>query len=201
MSDTFSRRRALTWIICAFVVVLGLPAGAFAVVAGSNAFITDAGTGHRAHVNSSGQLQVNAGGSAVKVAGIARTSSFPAKPYTMFCTASNASTNVDCVKTVPVGETFVVQSMTLECSNNVANVAVVPEVEDWNSAYTTETSLYVLPTSASQLDYSGYYDTASPLVGTEYLSGNVIFTCNASRTAISGYTMSVAATAQGYLSP
>jgi hypothetical protein len=63
-----SRRRGLgpftggqlTAIVITFVVVIGFPVGAFAVVSGSNSFVTDATSGKQAKVNSLGQLATTA---------------------------------------------------------------------------------------------------------------------------------------------
>jgi len=47
----------LTIIIVAICVMVMLPVGAFAVVSGSNVFVTDATTGAQAKVNAQGELQ------------------------------------------------------------------------------------------------------------------------------------------------
>ena len=52
----------LTLIIVTVVVMVGLPVGAFAVVKGSNSFITDATSGTHAKVTSNGQLQTHPNG-------------------------------------------------------------------------------------------------------------------------------------------
>ena len=48
----------LTVIIVAIAVMIMLPVGAFAVVSGSNVFVTDAVTGKQQKVNAAGQAQV-----------------------------------------------------------------------------------------------------------------------------------------------
>jgi hypothetical protein len=48
----------ITVIILAVVVMVGLPVGAFAVVSGSNVFVTDATSGKHATVNPGGQMLV-----------------------------------------------------------------------------------------------------------------------------------------------
>ena len=55
----------LTVIVTAVVVMVMLPVGAFAVVSGSNAFVTDATSGKHAAVNTLGQLTVADGATTV----------------------------------------------------------------------------------------------------------------------------------------
>lgn len=202
MSDSFSRRKALTWIICTVIVVLGLPAGAFAVVAGSNTFITDPGTGHRAHVNTSGQLLVNTGGSSVKVSntvpvsGTVRANTYPLKPFTATCTgfAPSNSQQALCHVSIPTGETFVVQSASMRCerdTNTPARVAM--------DGYDTNGHPITLsPVPGPDGSYlNSWWDTNAQLSGTAYITGLIDFQC----VSISNIQLSAWGTAQGYLYP
>lgn len=197
MSDSFSRRKALTYVVCTLIVVLGLPAGAFAVVAGSNVFITDSGTGHRAHVNSSGQLQVNAGGSSVKVSNTVRANEFPAKPFTLACLGGNSSPHASCPTAVPSGETFVVQSLSVYCSRNV-DTPVVMSVEGHT---TTGGAVEMFPVAGPDSQDGSLWVTASQLTGTEYFKGSLTFVCAGNDTGPGPNNWNVQGVAQGYLYP
>jgi hypothetical protein len=197
MSDSFSRRKALTYIVCTLIVVFGLPAGAFAVVAGSNVFITDSGTGHRAHVNSSGQLQVSASGSSVRVSNTVRTNAYPAKPFTLACEGSNTAPTASCGTAVPTGETFVVQSLSMYCNRNV-NTPVTMFAE---GHATIGAAIELYPVPGPDGSYAGpLYTTEAQLTGTEYLTGVLTFACDGNDPGGSN-TWDVHGIAQGYLYP
>lgn len=179
MSDNFSRRRALTWIICTVIVVLGLPAGAFAVVAGSNAFITDPGTGHRAHVNASGQVLVNAGGSTVRVAsngaplpitGSVSIAGAPAQPFTSHCAAVDGSglTQIGCqIINVPTGKRLAITGAWLDCWTAAAGTGGVPGYIVLRDGTGSAPSINV-PLTPQGLDYSGYNEFSGAIGGPIY---------------------------------
>ncbi|MGN6722418.1 MAG: hypothetical protein ACTHJM_07385 [Marmoricola sp.] len=198
MSDSFSRRKALTYIVCTVIVVLGLPAGAFAVVAGSNVFITDSGTGHRAHVNSSGQLQVNTTGSSVKVSNTVRATEYPAKPVALGCEGGNTLPTASCQAAVPNGETFVAQSLSVSCERNV-NTPVRMSVD----GHTTKGGAFTMyPVPGPDGAYTGpTYTTASQLTGTEYLTGTITFHCDGVDPGSGPNSWDMHGIAQGYLYP
>lgn len=203
MSDSFSRRRALTYVTCAVVIALALPAGAFAVVAGSNVFVTDPSTGHRAHVNSSGQLSVSDTGSTVKVGntvpvtGTVRTLAFPAKPYSIFCSPSTSTTYaVECLKAIPAGETFVVQSLSGMCERSTA----APVRLDVQGSDAAGHPVYMGLVPGPDGGYSNsWWDTNAQLTGTEYFTGTLEMDCIG--TSSPGYRLLLDATAEGYLYP
>jgi len=107
-SDNFSRRRALTYVACAVIIALAVPAGAFATVVGTNMFLTDPTTGHRAHVNSAGQVLANVTGTVATIP--------IGTPFTQYCSgyASPSSDTAQCTFTpaIPAGKWFVVQQVT-----------------------------------------------------------------------------------------
>ncbi|MGN6722624.1 MAG: hypothetical protein ACTHJM_08435 [Marmoricola sp.] len=196
MSDSLTHRKALTYIICALIVVLGLPAGASAV-GGSNTFIADASTVHAAHVNSAGQLQVTTGGSRLKVGGTVRANGYPAKPFTLDCTGGDSAPHVACATLVPPGETFVIQSLQVVCNSSVST-PVVPSVE----AHTpTGSAVPFYPVPGPDSRDGGYYVTSSQLAGTEYVSWELDFVCDGNATASPSGTWTVYGIAQGYLYP
>lgn len=181
MADTFSRRKALTWITCTVIAVLGLPAGAFAVVAGSNAFITDPGTGHRAHVNTSGQLLVNTGGSAVRVSNTVPVSGTvnvpntgPTQPFVQSCTATKqpAGGRPTCAISIPTGKHLVITNATLECSSPTAPSGGIPG--QFTVGYGGTFTNALVPMQAQGQDAAGYYDEVGALQGPLYLGAPTV---------------------------
>jgi hypothetical protein len=97
----------LTIIIIAVVVMVGLPVGAYAVVSGSNSFITDATSGVRAHVTSTGQLQTHPNGP-LTVTGVAR----PANAVDLFTKSVDPPSDAYCTAIAPPpGHALIVTSV------------------------------------------------------------------------------------------
>jgi hypothetical protein len=167
-SDNFSRRRALTYVACAVIAALAIPAGAFATVAGSNMFITDPGTGHRAHVNSSGQVLVNNTGSTVKVSGnVAAVSG--GTPFMQWCysygTGSENAVSCTLSPAIPAGKTFVVQQVSAFAK--VYSNDAVTETEVYGSAPgTTDTPNLFFPMTFTGV--SGLYNTYEAMLPTNF---------------------------------
>ena len=96
--------RQLTTIICVVAVMVMLPVSAFAVVSGSNAFITDHTTGAQAKVNAAGQVLMSGtvGGAVIAT---------PTSPSQAYSVHVDVGSNSCAVTTPPAGKVLVITSI------------------------------------------------------------------------------------------
>lgn len=119
MPDSFSRRRALTYVAVALIIGVTAPFTAYAATGGLVNITDPTHAAYKAHVNSSGHLLTNDTGSTVsvgnKVAVTGAVSLTPNSPYTTSCIlhpVTSVSTATNCTpSTVPAGHTFVVEAI------------------------------------------------------------------------------------------
>jgi hypothetical protein len=102
----------LTAIIVAIVVMVMLPVGAWAVVSGSNVFVTDATSGVRAHLTSKGELETHLNQALSVTGAVTATQTPPSKEYH----AQTYATTVGCVDIAvpPAGYAIVITSVTMD---------------------------------------------------------------------------------------
>jgi len=192
MSENFSRRKALTWIICTVVVVLGLPAGAFAVVAGSNAFITDPSSGHRAHVNTSGQLSVNVGNLPATQRVSGTVTALGGTPYSTSCAVAQVGVSVGggCTFAIPAGRTFEVRTVSARATVGASDHVTLGTITLAGSGV----SSYFFPMTATYASSSGALFVASESVDFVLVPGATVLVENSAvddtlqgRVFLSGY--------------
>lgn len=126
-----------------------------------------------------------------------RTNDYPAKPFTARCSLATQNNQVaQCYASIPTGETFVVQSLSLTCERSTA-APVRPDVQsDDASGHSVYLSLVPGPDTGYG---NSWWDTSAQLSGTEYLKTTMLFQCVGTNST--GYELSATGTAQGYLYP
>jgi len=175
----------LTIIIGILAVVIGFPVAANAVVSGSNVFVTNATTGTRAAVNSSGALDV--------AGSVTATPTPPSASYVSVATAFEVNGCTSITPSVPVGKALVVTSITVR----VVAVTTGPVLVDLVSAvpitpcsrYAYADEIAIPGAGASQIVpiASGFPVRAGHAVGVELgsNSGNAVV-----NTVVHGYLVS-----------
>ena len=152
----------LTLIIVTVVVMVGLPVGAFAVVKGSNSFITDATSGKHAKVSASGQLATSG-----TVSG--SVTATPAQPAAMvdFSTEVSIATNGfsgPVSGTTAASKALIVTAITVG-PHGVLNSSVPLSLE----TYTTGTQLGLITLNPGSPPVTLPFPSGLPIKGPDYL--------------------------------